>query len=63
MTHANLGKNTRPCLKNKAKWVRSQDQVIEHLPSEHKALSSNPSTTKEKKILMMLIIVMGEADS
>jgi hypothetical protein len=24
-------------------------QVIEHLPSKHEALSSNPSTTKKKK--------------
>jgi hypothetical protein len=24
-------------------------QVIRHLPSKHEALSSNPSTTKEKK--------------
>jgi hypothetical protein len=27
-------------------------QAVEHLPSEHKAMSSNPSTIKRKKIML-----------
>jgi hypothetical protein len=30
-------------------WARSMIQVVEHLPSNHKALSSNSSTKKKKK--------------
>jgi hypothetical protein len=37
--------------KTKTKSKRAGDftQVVEHLPSKHKALSSSPSTTKEKE--------------
>jgi hypothetical protein len=32
--------------KSRAKWVVGMTQVVAHLPPKHKALSSNPSTTK-----------------
>jgi hypothetical protein len=50
-----LGYMVRPCLKktkkqNKTKaWAAGLAQVIEHLPSKGKALSSNPSTAGKKK--------------
>jgi hypothetical protein len=31
-------------------WAAGMTQVVERLPSKHKALSSNPSTTKKAKI-------------
>jgi hypothetical protein len=48
---ASPGINVRIYLKNKskAKRIGAVDQVIEHLPSKCKALSSNPSTEKKKK--------------
>jgi hypothetical protein len=41
----------RPYLKNDLKVKRTTGvvQMIEHLPTKHKALSSNPSTTKKIK--------------
>jgi hypothetical protein len=36
-------------------------QVIEHLPSNSEALSSNPSTAKEKAIFKTLVIVRDAA--
>jgi hypothetical protein len=33
----------------KAKRAGGMTQVVEHLPSKHKAPSSNPSTTKRKR--------------
>jgi hypothetical protein len=50
-----LGKKHKTLLgkkkKTKTKSKRAGDftQVVEHLPSKHKALSSSPSTTKEKE--------------
>jgi hypothetical protein len=42
--------NARPCLKiKKAKGTRSMAQMVEHLPSEHKALNSNPSTIERER--------------
>jgi hypothetical protein len=29
--------------------TRGMDQVVEHLPSQHKALNSNPSNVKENR--------------
>jgi CRISPR/Cas system-associated protein Cas7 (RAMP superfamily) len=46
-----LGKEVRPCSKNKNKAKRAGGVIkaVEHLLSKCKALSSNPSTTKKKK--------------
>jgi hypothetical protein len=33
----------------RAKRAGAVTKVVEHLPSKHKALSSNPSTVKKKK--------------
>jgi hypothetical protein len=35
---------------NTSIWTRSINQVVEHLPSKYKALSSNPSTATNKKL-------------
>jgi hypothetical protein len=46
---AGVGKNARPYLKNnQRKKGFDVVQVVECLPSKHKALSSNPSTTKKR---------------
>jgi hypothetical protein len=37
------------CKQKKCIWPGTMAQVVEHLPSKHKALSSNTSTTKKKK--------------
>jgi hypothetical protein len=40
----------RPYLKKKKNWVgEGLHQVVEKLPSKHKALNSNPIMTKKKK--------------
>jgi hypothetical protein len=50
MVHASPGIKVRLYLKNNyKKRAGSMTQVIEHLPSKHKALSSNPSTEKNKQ--------------
>jgi hypothetical protein len=36
----------RPSFKNKDSRARGKAQVVEHLPSKYKAISSNPSTAK-----------------
>jgi hypothetical protein len=41
-------KDLRFYLKNKATRTGGMIQVIEHLPSKCRTLSSNPSTTKKK---------------
>jgi hypothetical protein len=46
---AHLGKSTIPYLKNKLKAKGSMVQVVECLPSEHKALISIPSSAKIKE--------------
>jgi hypothetical protein len=48
MVHANPGNNTRPYLKKMAKGKMTEGMalVVEYLPSKHKSLSSNSSTTK-----------------
>jgi hypothetical protein len=42
----------------RAKRARGMDQVVEHLPSKHEALSSNPSTIKNKKKMVVVIIII-----
>jgi hypothetical protein len=44
-------KGTRPYLNNKAKSKKAggMAQVVDHFPSNHEVLSSNPSTEKRKK--------------
>jgi hypothetical protein len=44
-------KKVRPYLKNnlKQKMAGGMDQVVEYLPSNCEAMSSNPSTSKEQK--------------
>jgi hypothetical protein len=50
MVQADLGIKTRPYSKNaKAKGAVRAAQVVKHLPSKLKALSSDPSTKKKKK--------------
>jgi hypothetical protein len=45
------GKNERPHLKNNRKQKgMGASQVVEHLPSKHKALSLNPRTRKKKNV-------------
>jgi hypothetical protein len=34
----------------RAKWAGGMSQVVEHLPTKCEALSSNPNTTKKKKM-------------
>jgi hypothetical protein len=36
-------------------WACGMDQVVEHLPSKHEALSSNSSTKKEVGIIKYCI--------
>jgi hypothetical protein len=36
-------------LRKRRKWAGTMAQVVEHLPSKLKVLSSNPSTEKKKK--------------
>jgi hypothetical protein len=36
----------------KAKRARGVVQVVEQLPSQHEALSSNPSTAKKKSLMV-----------
>jgi hypothetical protein len=45
-----LDKNTRPYSKNKAKRTGGIAQVVEHLPSNCKALSSTPQYCQINKI-------------
>jgi hypothetical protein len=42
-------KSMKPYLKKKQKMAGDKNQVAEHLPSNHKALSSNPRTTKKER--------------
>jgi hypothetical protein len=51
---AGRGIKERPYLKNKAKRVGSVAQVVEHLPSKCKAVSSNPCTRGKKKFIHVL---------
>jgi hypothetical protein len=50
---ASLGKNTSSYLKKKPKSKRTGGvaQVVEHLPSKCKSLSSNPTTAKINKLI------------
>jgi hypothetical protein len=48
--HASPGTNMRPYPQNKAKRDSCITQVIKHLPRKVKALRSNPSTTRRKKV-------------
>jgi hypothetical protein len=55
-SESNLGKNVRHYLKKqlKQKWTGSMAQAVEHLTNKHKALSSNPSSTPPKKIIITI---------
>jgi hypothetical protein len=50
-SEAGEGKSSRPYLKNKLKQNRGEGmaQVVEHLSSKSKTLSSNPNSAKKKK--------------
>jgi hypothetical protein len=44
------GEKVRSCLQNnQSKKAGGMAQAVEHLPSKHKTLNSNPNTAKEKK--------------
>jgi hypothetical protein len=50
-----LGNKQDPTLRiTKAKRAEGVDQVVEHLPGKHKALSSKLSTTKKKQIRKLI---------
>jgi hypothetical protein len=51
VVQSHLGQRARPHLKNKlkAKGLGGVAQMVDHLNSKHKALSSIPSTTKKKE--------------
>jgi hypothetical protein len=41
----------------KAKIADNMAQVLEHLPSRHEALSSNPHTTKERNSFLAYAVI------
>jgi hypothetical protein len=42
-------------------WIGGVSQVVEHLPSNHNVLSSNPRNTKEKNLFPGRIAQLVEA--
>jgi hypothetical protein len=45
----------------KVKRARDIAQVIEYLPGKHKALNSNPKTTKKREKIRDVFLIMPQA--
>jgi hypothetical protein len=43
---------------SRAERAEGVAEVVEHLPSKHKALTSNPSTVKKKKMVVSITILL-----
>jgi hypothetical protein len=51
----------RPFHQNRVKKVGDMVQAVEHLPSKHKVLNSNPSTTKKRKKISHWIEIQSKS--